>query len=459
MSCRPDRTPQSQSGSIHTRPASRRTVAEVGLQLTLAVLHPCLVSFFSSFTNGIITVGLPTIVSAISLERSLYTWPSSVFGLTSGSLLLIAGAVSDLIGARYIELIGIFLFGIATIGCGLPRTGIDLIISRALQGVAIAPHLPASVALVLAVLPSSRIRNIGFSCLGLSQPFGFAVGLVLGGIVLERVSWSAAFYVAGAPVLAIALTSWWALPKSPTTSTRSDNVPSVWRRLYTEIDWVGAGLASIGLALLSYVLAILSADIAVFPAWMHFREEKGHPPLVPNSLWRKLPFTTICIMLALSYGQQNSVELYSSLYFQEVQSASTLTASLYLLPNLIAGTIINLTMGLILAPLGGDTLFTVGLLVVSDSFPEMTQSLAVAVFNTAAQFGLTIGIGMCQVVALSIEDLDASEKDPILQCYRASFWTMTAYMLTRVVLAMTGLRKIGAVGLKRDQIVNIAART
>ncbi|KAI0141871.1 MFS general substrate transporter [Xylariaceae sp. FL1272] len=436
--------------------------------------------------------------TAVSLERGLYTWPSSVFGLTSGSLLLVAGAVSDLLGARYVELFGILLLGVTTIACGLSTTGAQLIVFRALAGVALAAHLPASVSLVSATLPSGKVRNIGFACLGLSQPLGFAAGLVLGGILIERVGWAIGFYLAGGPVLGIALAGYWTLPKPPNDQIRGMGATAILRKLYTDIDWVGAGLASFGLALLSYVLAFLSADVKsiasppAFPLWMHYREKKGKSALIPNSLWKKLPFTTICVMLALTYGQLNSMELYSSLYFQEVQSTSTLITSLYLLPNLTAGTLINLTMGLvvhrisarslvagtcmlcaigsllmaivnpnwsywylqfwaqILAPLGGDVLFTVGMLVVSDSFPEKTQSLAGAVFNTAAQLGLTLGVGICQLVSLSVEEQSGSGENAILKGYRASFWTQTAYMLTCVVLAVTGLRRIGTLGLKRE---------
>lgn len=200
----------------------------------------------------------------------------------------------------------------------------------------------------------------------------------------------------------------------------------------------------------------------------------------------------------------NSNEIFSSLYFQEVQNASTLTTSLYLLPNLVTGVFINLTVGLVVhriparwlvaasaficassplmmalvdpkwsywylefwaqvfAPFSGDVLFTVGLIIVSDSFPEKTQALAGAVFNTVAQFGMSLGVGVCQVVALGVMDGEggashgegdgAFEEDAgqVLKGYRASFWTMFAYMVVCGVIAVVGLRKAGRVGLKRE---------
>jgi MFS family permease len=116
----------------------------------------------------------------------------------------------------------------------------------------------------------------------------------------------------------------------------------------------------------------------------------------------------------------------------------------------------------VFAPFGVDVLFTVGLIIVSDSFPEKTQALAGAVFNTAAQFGTTFGMGCCQVVALGVAgrgakehgDTSFSEEEEessvLLEGYQASFWTMFAYSIVCVFIAVGGLRKVGKVGLKRD---------
>lgn len=213
-------------------------------------------------------------------------------------------------------------------------------------------------------------------------------------------------------------------------------------------------------------------------------------------------------MVALSYGVMNSIELFSSLYFQEIQKATPLTTSLYLLPNLATGVLLNILVGTFVhkipalylvsisavicslsplfmallnpswnyfylafwaqafAPFSADVLFTVGLIIVSDSFPERDQALAGAVFNTVAQFGMSLGMGSCQVVALGIIGADESagqsehgghggstgSDDPmeLLKGYRASFWTMFGYMLCCVVIAIVGLRKAGKVGLKKD---------
>ncbi len=199
--------------------------------------------------------------------------------------------------------------------------------------------------------------------------------------------------------------------------------------------------------------------------------------------------------------------LTARLSFQEIQQASPLKTSLFLLPNFLMGIGIELFVGMfvhrvaarwlvagsslicalspllmavvpptwsywkmafwaqIFGPFSGDVLFTVGLIIVSDSFPEETQALAGAVFNTVAQFGMSLGLGTCQVVALAMQGnrspsgsqdsppgqtAEGQDEQALLRAYRASFWLMFAYMIVVGFIALVGLRKAGKVGLKRE---------
>lgn len=270
---------------------------------------------------------------------------------------------------------------------------------------------------------------------------------------------------------------------------------------------LSADLTSIHSPQTAVLLTLSVLLLIAFPFWMRHRSRINKPALVPNKLWSNLPFAATCIMVALSYGTNNSIELFSSLYFQEVQHASTFTTSLYLLPNLATGVLINIVVGFfvhrvparwlvassalicalspmlmalmnpnwnywylafwaqVAAPFSIDVLFTVGLIIVSDSFPEETQALAGAVFNTVAQFGLSLAMGSCQVVALGVQAGDGASATggghgdgafesansmALLKGYRASYWLMFAHMLVCVVIAVVGLRKVGKVGLKRE---------
>lgn len=107
----------------------------------------------------------------------------------------------------------------------------------------------------------------------------------------------------------------------------------------------------------------------------------------------------------------------------------------------------------ILMPISGDVLFTVGLIVVSNVFPEDTQSLAGAVFNTAAQFGNSLGLTVMQVVStLTAKGHPGAAGSPekLMAGYRATFWTAFALMVSLAFVTTFGLRRAGKVGAKRD---------
>ena len=112
----------------------------------------------------------------------------------------------------------------------------------------------------------------------------------------------------------------------------------------------------------------------------------------------------------------------------------------------------NAFVSQLLMPISGDVIFTVGLIIITDVFPEDKQAVAGAVFNTTSQFGQAFGLAILQVVStLVAKDHDGmSHVNALMEGYRASFWTMFALMVTCAVVGGLGLRKVGKVGLKQD---------
>ncbi|KAF5244747.1 hypothetical protein FAUST_2264 [Fusarium austroamericanum] len=467
------------------------------------------VNFACSATNGLIIVGLPKMTADLHIPAALAFWPSSVQGLATASTLLLAGALADVVGARSVELVGCILSGFFMLACGFVQHGEELIALRALQGVALALHLSSSVALVTKTLARGRGRNFAFACLGLSQPLGFSFGLVLGGVLVETIGWRSGWYLYGGIVLFLSAVGFWSLPKAEPLGTLSEVLASV----AIKVDWLGTLLASAFMALLCYFLAVISTDVyrireagsivllclsllalPLFVAWMHFQVKKGKPALIPNSFWRNHAFTSICVTIALSNSVINSLELFSSLFFQEIQHLSALNAAIRILPSVIVGIALNFTTGLVvhripaiwlivttsvltavspllmavtdpswtywttaflaqvLMPVSADVLFTVGLIVVTETFPENKQAIAGSVFNAASQFGNAMGLAIMQVVSALVTKQNSGMKgnEALLEGYKASFWTMFAFMIVCASIGGVGLRHAGRVGLKRE---------
>ena len=169
--------------------------------------------------------------------------------MTTGSCLLLAGSIADVVGNRHINLTGCLVVACFMIACGLAKTGVELIMFRAFQGLALSLCLPTAVAIVASAVPSGRKRNIGFACLGFVQCAGFSVGLVVGGVLIETIGWRFGFYLCGGLTFILFIVSIWALP--PDKVVEGARL----KRLQTEIDWIGATMACTCLSLCSYVLA------------------------------------------------------------------------------------------------------------------------------------------------------------------------------------------------------------
>ncbi|RSM04041.1 hypothetical protein CEP52_007053 [Fusarium oligoseptatum] len=447
-------------------PDTEKCIEISGLKKVVITIQLSGVTFTSSLINGLVIIGLPAITKDLQLPPSLAFWPASISGLSTASSLLLAGAIADVLGPRWVDLVGCFASGALMIASGASRQGTELVAFRALQGIGLGMHLASSVAIITQVLPRGRGRNMAFSCLGLSQPLGFSVGLVLGGVFVDTVGWRAGWYLSGALTLFFFC--------------------YILRDFRTKVDWVGAILASTFMTLLCYLLAVLSADIKTirqpgsivmlclstvallaFVGWVHRQVQVKKPALIPNSLWKNATFSSICVTIALSFAVLNSMELFCSLFFQEIQLLPALQASIRMLPCALVAALVNIVMGLfvhkvpaiwivtgtsilcagspllmavidpswpywsnafiaqILQPLSCDALFTVGLIIITDVFPEDTQALAGAVFNTAAQFGSALGLAILQVISTQVtKESDKKEVVGLMEGYRASFWTM-----------------------------------
>jgi predicted MFS family arabinose efflux permease len=272
---------------------------------------------------------------------------------------LFSGSISDVVGGRKVYLIGSFFLTITTVACGLSRTGIELILFRAAQGVAISLCLPSSVQLITSNIPTGTRRNVAFACLGASQPVGFSIGLVVGGIFVASIGWRFGYYLGAILVFLVFIISVFAVPVD--RQTRS---PVTIEKLRDEIDWIGCFILSLSLGSYSYVLSTLSAGISNFtqptsiaflilatlliPAFgLHIRrqERRSRTTIIPPSLWSNVHFTSLCLVVFLVWSVFNAVEFFLTLFYQDVQHLSPIATSLRFLPMVVTGAFTNFLTG------------------------------------------------------------------------------------------------------------------
>jgi MFS family permease len=126
-----------------------------------------------------------------------------------------------------------------------------LLAFRALQGIDISLCLTTAVGILSGAFEKGGRRNLAFVGMGAASPVGYTVGLVLGGVFVEGPGWRWSYYLASILNVVIFGAAVWAVPADKVEAGRG----KLWGRLGREIDWVDAGVVTVGISLLSYVMA------------------------------------------------------------------------------------------------------------------------------------------------------------------------------------------------------------
>ena len=229
------------------------------LERTVIIASVTLITAITTLLNGLTTVALPTMARELNIPEGLLLWPSSIQALTTGCSLLLAGSIADALGARFMYLIGCVLQAGFLLGCGLSQTSAEIILFRGLSGIALSFCLPSAVAIITRSFVGKR-RDFAFAAMGGGQPVGFAVGLALGGVLTDSIGWRWGFYFSAIFDAAICAVAIWGLPSSIDSPTGEEGAADLtwaqkWQQLKDDIDWVGAIISSLSLAMLSYVFA------------------------------------------------------------------------------------------------------------------------------------------------------------------------------------------------------------
>ncbi len=183
--------------------------------------------------STVVNVALPAIQTALHATLAQVQWVVESYALFLAALLLVGGSLGDLKGRRKIFAVGVALFSVASMWCGLAPDILQLIVARGVQGVGGAMLVPGSLALISANFPQNeRGRAIG-TWSGFTS-ITAAIGPVLGGWFTEHASWRWVFFI-NAPIgVAVLLLTFWKVPES--TSGKHGG----------RFDWQGAALAALG---------------------------------------------------------------------------------------------------------------------------------------------------------------------------------------------------------------------
>jgi EmrB/QacA subfamily drug resistance transporter len=271
--------------------------ASAALPFQYPVAVACLSALLGSLDSSI-NIGFPAITAAFALEVTAIQWVVVSYVLTHASLLLGCGGLADLSGHRRLLICGLLISAAAFIACGLAPSFDWLIAGRIVQGLGAALIFGTAPALVtLAVPAESRGRVLGIY--QMSAAAGYAIGPLLGGMLVDNFGWRATFLFRVAPA---ALLAGLAIVKLPRQSERKAAARFDFLGALTLAISVAAGLLTLTQArarggLSPEVIILALASIACFTGFI-VAERRAAAPVIDLTLFRKAPFV-IANLLAL----------------------------------------------------------------------------------------------------------------------------------------------------------------
>ncbi|MFF0338506.1 DHA2 family efflux MFS transporter permease subunit [Kribbella sp. NPDC004875] len=366
---------------------------------TLAVL--ALAQFIVVLDVTIVNVALPHIQADLHFSADSLQWVINAYTLLFGGFLLLGGRMADLLGPRRVFTAGLLLFGVTSLVAGLSNSPEFLIGARAVQGLGGALLSPAALAILTMTFAHGRERNIAMGVWGGLAGLGGTLGVVAGGVLVDRLSWQWVFFVNVPIVIAlVALIPVFVRDVRHATGRRT-------------FDTLGAILGTGGLMAVVYgvvrsepsgwgsfeVIGVLTAGVVLLAAFV-LVESRSEAPLVPLRLFRSRALSVSGASLALNGAGFLSMFFLTAIYLQQVRGDSALEAGVHFLPMggaailgaVLASQLVQ-RLGTRTVQLAGAVLSVTGLLLLSQA--DATGSYSSELLPGLIIFGFgIIGVGV-----------------------------------------------------------------
>lgn len=331
--------------------------------------------------NSILYTALPTLVTDLGASSSQSLWIINAYPVVMAGLLLGAGTLGDRVGHRKMFLIGLVIFGLASILAAFSPTPEVLIAARAILAVGAAAMMPATLALIRITFEDERERNVAVAIWGTIAVVGGALGPIVSGLLLLSFPWGAVFLI-NVPVVILAVIATMILaPKNdPDRSKSWDLISSV----FALVTLVGLVIAIKEVARQPSPLVIISVVASVAGGWAFVhRQGRLEHPLLDFKIFRNPAFTAGVFAAGVAMFAVAGIQLITTQRFQLIEGFTPLEAGL-LVAAVAAGTLPT-------AILGGSILWKVGLLpLIAGGFALSVPGAVLVLFNFDSNFGMLI---------------------------------------------------------------------
>jgi EmrB/QacA subfamily drug resistance transporter len=360
--------------------SGRKKLITMGIMLSL---------FLASMEGTVVSTAMPSIVGQMG-GLSIYSWVFSIFMLTSTTTGPVYGKLSDLYGRRLVFTISMAIFLIGSVLCGLAQTMEQLILFRGIQGLGAGGVLPLAFTIVgeiFSLEQRTKMQGLFSGVWGVSA----VVGPLIGGFLVDRVSWQWVFYINILPGLISVGLVWAAL--------RNFSVAAPGR---VTVDYAGALLLTLGtLALLlglndlgsafGWLALILAAILLAALVWV---ERRVKEPILPLALFRDRVFVVSILHGVFAGWAMFGGLSFIPLFVQGVLGTSATQAGISLTPMSLSWTLASIIGASLLLKMGYRTLSLLGMILLLVGALLMTQIGVQTSVATIMVYTGMMGVGM-----------------------------------------------------------------